>query len=85
MIKPLDIKNFTKAEDEAVYVSEASTLGLTAGAPHILHVVGMNPNKPGHAYAFNLVKKDETKADYIAQPVPLWQGDNRPKLSIFNT
>ena len=81
----LHIKNFTKDPDAPSYVSEASTLGLTAGPPHLLHVEGMNPNKPTHAYAFNLVSKDDTKAEYIAQPVPLWQGDNRPKLTILNS
>ena len=85
MIKPLHIKNFTKPEDSASYIGQASVLGLNAGAPHIVHVEGMNPNKLQHAYAFVLVSKDETKAEYIAQPVPLWQGDNRPRLTIFNT
>ncbi len=85
MIKPLHIKNFTKPEDSVAYVGTASELGLNAGPPHLLHVAGMNPKKPEHAYAFTLVEKDDAKAEYIAQPVPLWQGDNRPKLTILNS
>ena len=83
MFKPLHIKSFTKAED-GPYTAAASELGLTNGAPHMLHVEGLNPNKPQHAYAFNLVSKDEQKAEYIAVPTPLLQGDNRPKLLVLN-
>ena len=82
MIKPVHIKLFTKNED-SIYVGEASKLGLSP-MPMLLHVEGMNPNKPQHAYAFTLVTKSDSEADYIAQPVPLWQGDNRPKLKILN-
>lgn len=83
MFKPLHIKDFTKDEETGAYVSDASKCGL-GSALHLIHVAGLNPNKPEHSYAFTLVSKDETKAEYIAQPVPLLQGPNRPRLTIHN-
>lgn len=85
MIKPLHIKNFTKPEDSVAYVGTASELGLTAGPPLLIHIEGLNPNKLQHAYAFNLVSKDEQQATYRAQPTPLLQGDNRPTVVILNS
>lgn len=84
MIKALHIKSFTKAED-GPYTASASELGLTAGPPLLIHIEGLNPNKLQHAYAFNLVSKDEQQATYRAQPTPLLQGDNRPTVVILNS